>query len=400
MSLHRLIHRRALGIVATLAILIALFVYGLLTAGPWAPVAVTLATVRSKVIAPARFGIGTVEAKQLHRIGPLITSRVRSVHVQVGDHVTAGQILGEMDPVDLQEKMEAQEALLRRAQANVATAQAQLQEATTRRTFSEGQTRRYEQLFAARAVTAEMMALKRQELDAGTASMGAAAAGLEAARQELNRQNSEKKALARQRQTLVLRSPVSGIVTQRNADPGTTVVAGLPVLEVVEAGALWIHARFDQRHGAGLQAGLPGQVVLRSLGQAPRPGRLVRIEPRADPVTEEILAKVEFDSDRPPPIGELAEVTISLPNAKALPVVPGASLQRIAGQLGVWMVESGHLRFTPVVPGASNLEGEYQIEQGLQGGEIVVVYSQKPLEPGSRIKIVEQLPASRRRTEQ
>ena len=67
---------------------------------------------------------------------------------------------------------------------------------------------------------------------------------------------------------------------------------------------------------------------------------MLRVEPLADVVTEEVLAKVVFD-DSPealPPVGELAEVTVALPALAAGPVIPNAAIQRMNGKLGVWQV--------------------------------------------------------------
>jgi hypothetical protein len=44
-----------------------------------------------------------------------------------------------------------------------------------------------------------------------------------------------------------------------------------------------------------------------------------------------------------------------------------------------------------VVPGVSDLDGRTQILEGLQGGETVVLYSEKALDSGSRIHVVERL---------
>ena len=69
--------------------------------GPLAPVKVTVTKVVKGDVAPSLFGIGTVEARRAFLIGPTAAGRVRRVLVDVGDRVVAGQLLAEMDPVDL-----------------------------------------------------------------------------------------------------------------------------------------------------------------------------------------------------------------------------------------------------------------------------------------------------------
>jgi len=273
---------------------------------------------------------------------------------------------------------------------------AQILDVGARKTFAEAQAKRYEQLWTARAVSEEAVGAKRQESQVAQAAIAATRANLDASRQELARLRAERDGLIRQRANLRLVSPVDGFVTRRDADAGTTVVAGQAVVEVVESSSIWLNVRFDQQRALGLRAQLPAQIVLRSQAAesgAALAGQVSRIEPHADPVTEEILAKVMFKQLPPtlPPIGELAEVTVTLAPQKAMPVVPNASVQRVDGRLGVWVVKDGSLRFAPIKTGAADLEGRVQILEGLSGGEHVVAYSQKALTANSRIKVVDRV---------
>ncbi len=387
------ISRKTLVLAAVLLSVLGLFTYTALRSGPLAPVPVTVTTIEQREITPALFGVGTVEARYTHKIGPTFAGRLKRVEVQPGDAVKAGQLLGEMDPVDLDDRIGAQDAALKRAEASVLGVNAQIQEISARRAFAEAQTNRYELLLASRAVSTEAVEAKRQEFQVTQAALLAARANLDATRQELARLRAERDGLLRQRANLRFLSPVDGIVSRRDADPGTTVVAGQAVVEVVEPGKIWINARFDQQRALGLRAGLPAQIILRSLGGEPLAGRISRTEPHADAITEEVLAKVEFQPlpQAVPPIGELAEITVALTTRKPTPVVPNASVQRVGGQLGVWIIDDGDLRFVAVKTGAADLEGRVQVLDGLKGGEHVVVYSQKPLEAGSRIKVVDHI---------
>lgn len=386
-------HGRSLSIGIVLLLMLGLLAYVALRAGPLAPVAARLAVVEKRAISPSLFGIGTVQARFTHKIGPIAAGRVKQVVVQPGDFVKAGQLLGEMDPVDLDDRIDSLDAGRRRSEANLLAVQAQLLEAGARAAFAQTQAQRYEQLLSARTVSTEAAEAKRQELQIAQASLAAVRANLEASRQELVRAGADHDGLVRQRTNLRLIAPVSGLVTRRDADRGTTVVAGQAVVEVVEPSSLWINVRFDQQRARGLGAQLPAQIVLRSQDGQALAGRVLRIEPMADAVTEEVLAKVEFNQLPKvlPPIGELAEVTVALAAHAPMPVVPNASVQRVDGRLGVWLVDAGALRFAPVRTGASDLDGRVQILEGLAGGEQVVVHSYKALDANSRIKVVDQI---------
>lgn len=380
----RLLQGRTLARLAVVLPLLALFAYVALRSGPLAPVAVTLATVESASITPSRFGIGTVEARFSYRIGPTQAGRLQRLAVHVGDRVEAGQLLGQMDPVDLDDRIRAQEAASRRAEA------AQ-REAAARHAYAASQAQRYERLFAARQISEEALTSKRQELQIALASR-------DAAREELARIRFERAALEAQRDNLRLVAPVAGVVVRRDAEPGTTVVAGQTVVELVDPESLWVNARFDQVSAAGLSAGLPARIVLRSRPEQVLNGRVLRLEPVADAVTEELLAKVAFEPrpDALPPLGELAEVTVVLPALPAAAVVSNAALRRDGGRLGVWQLDDGATRFTPVTLGAADLDGRVQVRAGLAPGARVVLYSDQALKTHSRIRVVEELPGSAR----
>lgn len=370
------LQRRTLALLAVALPLLALFVYVVLRSGPLAPVAVVLATVQQQALAPSLFGIGTVGTRTTTRIGPTVAGRLLRLDVDVGDRVRAGQLLGAMDPLDGDDRLRAQDAALVRAQAS-------LQEAQARQTHARVQATRYAQLLAARAGSAELEAAKQQELQVADAAVASAQA-------EAARVRAERAGVATQQRHLRLVSPTDGLVAQRLADPGSTVVAGQTVVEVVDPASLWVHVRLDQASAHGLAAGLPARVLLRSRAGQPLAGRVLRVEPLADSVTEELLAKVVFDQlPAPlPPLGELAEVTIDLPALAAQPVLPNAAVQRVNGTTGVWQWAQGALQFTPVTLGVADLDGQLQVLHGLAAGDQVVLYSEKPLAAGSRIRVV------------
>lgn len=369
-----------LALLAVLAPLAALFVYVALRSGPLAPVPIILSPVENQPLSPALFGIGSVEAQYNFKVGPNTTGRLERLDVDVGDRVAAGELLGHMDPVDLDDRIEAQDAALNRATAMLAEAEARL-------TYAQTQSDRYEKLYEARSASEELAATKRQEKRVAESIVNAAG-------EEVARVSAERAALVAQRSNFTLVAPTDGLVVARHAEPGTTVPAGQPVLEIVDPASLWVNARFDQVNAAGLASDLTAEITLRSRAGRSQPGRVIRMEPLADPVTEETLAKIGFDAlaDPLPPIGELAEVTVSLPHLPEGPTIPNAAVRRLNGQAGVWQVRDGELMFTPVRLGSADLNGLVQVVAGLQPGDQVVVYSQKELHSRSRITVVDRLP--------
>ena len=374
------LQRRTVALVAVIVPLLAVFIYVGLRSGPLAPVAVTVSSVESRAVTPALFGIGTVQARHTYKIGPTFAGRIQRLDVHVGDLVKAGQVLGEMEPVDLDDRVRSQESAFKRAQAA-------LREVEARQAYAQTQARRYEQLLAVRSTSEEIASAKRQELLIADAALAAA-------RADIARTRSDREGLVAQKSNLRLIAPVDGIVAMRDAEPGTTIVAGQAVVEVIDPKSLWINVRFDQISASGLAGGLPARIVLRSRSGQTLAGRVLRVEPKADAVTEELLAKATFDTQPVPlpPVGELAEVTIDLPALAAAPLIPNAAVQRQGDKVGVWQIVGGDLSFSPIKLGASDLNGYVQVLDGLKNGDQVVTYSEKTLSARSRIHVVDRIP--------
>lgn len=377
---HLPIQGRTLALLAVIVPLLALFVYVGLRSGPLAPVAVTVMTVESRAITPALFGIGTVEARYTYKIGPTFAGRVKNLEVHVGDQVTAGQVLGEMDPVDLDDRLRSQQAAFRGAQAA-------LREAQARQTYAQTQVGRYKRLFAAGSTSDETLNTKEQEL-------AIAAASLSAAHENLARIRSDQEALVTQQKNLQLIAPHDGVVASRDTEPGTTVVAGQAVLELIDPESVWVNVRFDQISAAGLAKDLPARIVLRSRSGQTLSGGVLRVELKADAVTEEMLVKVVFDElPRPlPPLGELAEVTVDLPALPSAPTISNAAIRRDGNSVGVWQIVDDELRLTPVTLGVADLDGSVQVREGIKEGDRVVLYSEKALTLRTRINVVDHIP--------
>ena len=384
--------RLALGAVA-LAVLggIALVV---VRSGPLAPVKVTVARVDTGRVSPAVFGLGTVEARRSWMVGPTAAGRVLRVAVDVGDTVAPGQLLAEMDPVDLDQRLAALDASLARARSAQTAAQAQVLDATARQQLSAGNLRRNEDLARQAFISPGALEGRQQELASANAALQTAQANAAGTGQDLQRLAAERAALAQQRGNVRLLAPAAGVVTTREAEPGTTVVAGQAVLRLVDPASLWVKTRIDQGRAAGLAVGQPAQVVLRSQPGQVHAASVARLELLADAVTEERLAQVAFAV--PPPgvsVGELAEVTVQLPASNEGLRLPNAAIQRQAGQAGVWKLGTdGKPAWVPVTLGASGLDGTVRLDsEGLADGDRVVQHSQKPLQAGMRVQVVDAL---------
>jgi HlyD family secretion protein len=392
MTLNPQLSRRLLLGGMALALLAAL-AYVALRTGPLAPVKVQVVKVASGRLTPEIFGIGQVEAQRSWMVGPTTPGRVRSVLADVGDTVAAGQALAEMDPVDMDQRLAALDASLARAQSARQAAVAQVADAQARRALAQASLKRNQDLARQNFISAGALEARTQEVASADAGLQSAQANLGGSGQDIARLQAERAALAQQRGNLRLVAPAAAVVSARDAEAGSTVVAGQAVLRLVDPASLWVRLRVDQGRSAGLAPGLAARIVLRSRPGEALAGKVARVELLADSVTEERLALVAFDAlPAGISVGEMAEVTLALPATNEHLLLPNAAVMQHAGQTGVWrLAAAGGLEFVPVVLGVQALDGRVQALQGLSEGDTVVLYSQRALQPDSRIAVVEQL---------
>ncbi len=90
-------------------------------------------------------------------------------------------------------------------------------------------------------------------------------------------------------------------------------------------------------------------------------------------------------------IGEYAEVTIKLPGLNNARTIPSAAVKRIDKQNGIWILRDGEVQFKPVKIGVTTMDGRTQILDGIADDDAAIVYSQQPLRPGLKVKVVSEL---------
>ena len=377
--------------------LIGLLIFGtfgwvVATQGPLAPIKITVAKPVTGTLGTSVFGIGTVVAQRSYVLGPTTPGRIAEVLVDVGDRVQAGQLLAQMEAVDLDQRVESARLAAERAEHAVRAAQASLTESKSRHKLAQADLLRYEQMRKDGHVSEQDILNKRYEVDATRAAVDASFANLQAAHHDRERALSDADGVRELREQLRLSSPVDGIVTARHAEPGTTMVAGQSIIEVIDPTSLWVSARIDQRQAGSIRVDQRAEVVLRSAPNSPQPAKVARIDWVSDPVTEERSINLRF-SQIPinVPVGELVEVTIWTEEIESARWIPTAARRRVEQQEGVWVLNDENITFRPVQFGVTTLDGRVQIIDGLLQSEQVVVHSQQALAVGTNIRVVSSL---------
>lgn len=371
-------------------LLISGFAWVIMTQGPLAPVKVTIEKIQTGSLSSEVFGVGLVEARHSYTISPVMTGRISKLLVDQGDPVKAGQVVAELDPIDLVEKLTSSRLVSERAANSIKIAEAQLVQAQSQGKTISASYKRYSELQAQGFVSRELLDARLNERTAALAALDAATASLAASKRDQSRAQSDAAGINKLREQTRLISPVNGIVTAKLVEQGAIIVPGQAVIQVITPNDLWIKTRIDQKQAGMIRAGQKTTIVLRSDPQKSLAGVVERVDLISDAVTEERIVNVSATGINAS-IGEQAEVSIKLPVLEKTRSIATAAVKRINQQDGVWVLQNNHARFRPATLGISTLDGRTQIRDGIADGDEVIVYSQQAMKEDLKLKVVAEI---------
>jgi HlyD family secretion protein len=339
--LSRLRNRR--GTIAALATAaIAILIYFLASARP---LAVQVA-VPEKDVTVRVFGLGSVEAQVLARVGFEVGATIAEVKADHGDTVRKGDELARLVTGEQEARVAKARAARLLADSNIKRAEANLEKASAV-LAQKIEANRRKQTLAGRSVVSEQTA-EEAVRDEAVAKADVAVARSEgetakALLADADAQLTFEETLLRHR-TLV--APFDAVVIERHKEPGSVVKAGDPVFTLIAANSYWGLAFVDEARAGFIEEGQRVDARLRSRSLEAFVGKVLRIGLESDRTTEE--RKVYVRGDSPPSriyLGEQAEFWITvakLPNAL---LVPEAAVNGFDGRQGrVWTIEDGRLQ--------------------------------------------------------
>ncbi len=287
---------------------------------------------------------GTVASARHTTVSSEILARIEEVRVRAGSRVQQGDVLIALDARDLDARVREAEEAVRAARA----------ESELARVESE----RVEGLF-------ERKVASQQDLDRARSRRQVAAAAMEGAEQRL----ADSRVA---RSHAEIRSPVSGRVVDRLAEPGDTAAAGVPLLRIYDPAALRIEAPVRESLAVGLRTGQAIRVEVDALGRR-FDGVIDEIVPFAEPGARTLLVKVRQPQDPALLAGMFGRVEVPAGEVSRL-LLPESAIERV-GQLEFVSAlrADGSAERRLVTTGRADGAGEIEVLSGLAPGERVLL---------------------------
>lgn len=280
-----------------------------------------------------------VEAENINNIAPATPNRIKSINVEVGDRVRKGQVLVELD------------------KSNIDQLRINLEQI-------EREYNRAVQLLQIGAGTQQTVDQLKAQLDAA------------------------KSQYDNLLENTVLRSPITGVVTARNYDPGD-MTGSLPVLTVGQlAPVVKVMINVSENDLATLRQGQPVDVTFDAYPGETFSGKVQRIYPTVDTATRtfEVEVRIANATEKLKP-GMFARVSIDLGTQQNV-VVPDRAVvkQTGSGNKYVYVLKGNTVSYKRVELG-QRLDNAYELLSGIEDGDTVVITGQTRLADGVKVEV-------------
>ena len=337
------------------------------------PLSVTLVNAEADV--PLRiYGLGTVEARVLSRVGFEVGAALISLSADVGDHVATDQELARLHPAEQEARVARAEAAIEANAAALLKAKAGVERASAVLAEREVANKRLQDL--ARKDVASVQRSEEAQRDEDVARAELAVAEADAA--VVAAQGTDSAAALKLEKTLLahhrLLSPYDAVIVARHAEPGTVVRAGDPIFTLIDPASVWIQAYIDEERAGRLALAQPATIRLRSQPQREFVGTVARIGLESDRTNEERRVWLTC-SDCPDPmyLGEQAEVRITTGTRPSALMVPEVAITGFDGHHGkVWLLKDGKLTQATLTFGDRDDRGRIEVSGALPEGSSIV----------------------------
>lgn len=385
--------RRGAGVWLWLILVLILLVLG---AGGWwwlgglRAVSVRTATVQEvsgRANAAVLNASGYVTARRQATVSSKVTGKIAEVMVEEGMNVRQGQILARLDDST--------------ARVNYNLAKAQLEAA--RQKLQETGVRLHEaelNLGRTQGLTKEGVA-SQAALDTAQAEYDSLQARLALGREEVAVAERQVAVLEQQLDDTVIRSPFSGVVVTKDAQPGemiSPVSAGggftrTGICTVVDMSSLEIEVDVNESYIARVESGQRIEAILDAYPDWRIPGRVITTIPTADRQKATVQVRIGFDQLDPRILPDMGvKVTFlgmeeaQAGNDRPRLLIPRAAVRRDHGKDVVYVVQQDRAERRAVSLGPEDGD-RVTVASGLSPGEQVVVEGPHTLADGDRVTI-------------
>lgn len=308
----------------------------------------------------------TVESDVKNNIAPNAAYRIKKIYVDVGDVVSQGQVVVQLDVANLDQ-------LTLQIQSQITQAESQIAQMQNQQVEFD----RISELYA-------MGGISKSQYDAANTQ-------LTVQKKAVTTQQNQVKVLRRQleqmSQNTRLTSPISGVVTARNYDDGD-MYSQQPILTVEKTNPVKLVINVSETHYSEVKKGLPVDITLDAYPGDKFSGKVTTVYPSIDQATHTFPVEITITNQggkvRP---GMFGRASLDF-GTKDHVVIPDEALvkQVGAGDRYVYIYKDGKVKYQVVTLGR-HMGKSYEIIDGVKNGEEIVIAGMSRLSNGCAVTV-------------
>lgn len=345
---------------------------------------------------------GKLEAVKSVTVSPKNPGKVVSVSVNVGDKVTAGQSLFNLDTAQVSATLQTQQAALNSARAGVNDAILKYQQSVEKDQLAYNDASSY---YEKEQKLYEVGAISKQELDKAKLALDNASIALKNDQENLSllQQSSSSTATVAQvgqaqaniNSTQVqlndanITAPISGVISVKNVEVGTIASGTAGTVTIIDTSSLIAQVTVPDKIVGKIQVGQNVPVVINALSDKAITAVVDNISPDVDSKNNSYIIKVKIDNAN----GELkpgmfAKVSIPDQNRENAVIVPNEAIKVENGVKYLYTVENNKIKRVVVETGIAN-DKITEIKSGdIKAGTEIITEGQSLLNDGDKVNVV------------
>ena len=308
-------------------------------------------------------------------------------YVDIGDRVTAGQLLTEIEAPDLDQQVRQSQAAVQQMQADLQRAIAALEQGKANEALAKVTASRWNNLASRGVVSRQENDQYQSQYEAQSANVRALERAVDAAKGTLSASEANVARLTDLQNYLKVRAPFAGVITQRNIDVGALVNTGSTMLfRIAQTDPLRTFVNAPQADAQDIRVGQAATLSTEELPNRKFRGIVTRSANALDPASRTLLVEVQV----PNPDGKLlpgmyVEVNFNLPRSDPpLLLTSDTLVVRPEGTMVAVLDSNDSVHYQRIVVGR-DLGNQIEVLGGLKAGQRVIVNPNDSVEEGVRV---------------
>jgi len=340
------------------------------TAAPATVSGLTVTAVKVSDLPETLDVVGTVRARTSAMVSARISGTVSVLHVREGDRVRKGQVLGQLDSKENLAQATGAVAAIDEAKRGVEEAQARQKLADS--TFS-----RFKKLYDEQALT-------RQEFDTRQTERDLAHQAVARAEARLRQTQEASRAAGAVADYTKLVAPISGIIVAKQADLGSSVFPGQPLMTIDDEGSYQLELAIPESQVRAVRGGTTVQVQIDATGSS-FVAQVAEVVPTSDPASRTYTAKVTIPQ-KGVRSGMFGRGSIALGSSVKGVRVPRSAVFERGALTAVWSVGTDEIIRMRLVKIGRIVGDSIEILSGLADADRIVTVGMEKAIDGARLQ--------------